>query len=170
MKKSVPSWVLWGLIGLLAVVNLILTGAFGWQYRQNVRLRQQLDPVARNNTDNPALKNAYVKLYSDQDYKGEVFTVLPLRAPPDQAGVRGDVDFLVDVSPDNGASKDFNDKASSAIYFLPKGWTVVLFQDAHYKNTQLQLVGTGEAEKIPDFQNTEPPFNDKTTSLRWIQE
>jgi ankyrin repeat protein len=42
MKKAIPSWVLWGVIGLLLVVNLILVATVGWQYRQNGRLRQEL--------------------------------------------------------------------------------------------------------------------------------
>jgi hypothetical protein len=166
MEKRTSSWVLWGLIGLLLVVNFILVGAFGWQYRENVRLRQP----GGNKTENGALEEAYVKLYSDQDYKGEVLTLLPIRASTDKAGVRGDVEFLAAVPPDNETSRDFNDKASSAVYLLPKGWMVVLFQDANYKNTRLQLVGTGKVEKIPDFQDTEPPFNDKATSIRSIRE
>jgi hypothetical protein len=42
MKKTIPSWVLWGVIGLLVAVNLILSATVGWQYRQNGRLRQEL--------------------------------------------------------------------------------------------------------------------------------
>ena len=167
MERRVPSWILWGLIGLLTVVNLILSVAFGWQYRENLSLRKQLATLAGAMSP---LAQAYVQLYSDQDYKGEVLTLLPLEASPDKAGVRGDVDFLVTVPPDNGTSKNFNDKASSAIYFLPRGCTVVLFQDAQCQNRQLRLVGTGQVEKIPDFQDTEPPFNDEASSLRWIKE
>ena len=170
MEKRTPTWILWGLIGLLAVVIFFLLGAFGWQYQQNRRLRQQLVPSAGNMTDDDVVVGAYVKLYSDQNYKGEVLTLLPLQAPREQMGLRGDVEFLWSVPPDNATSRDFNDKASSAIYLLPKGWTVVLFQDAQFKNAQLPLVGTGQVEKIPDFRDTEPPFNDRATSLRWIQE
>ena len=42
MNKTIPSGVLWGVIGLLVVVNLILVATVGWQYRQNGRLRQEL--------------------------------------------------------------------------------------------------------------------------------
>ena len=42
MKKAIPSWVLWSVIGLLLATNLIFTITAGWQYRQNVRLRELL--------------------------------------------------------------------------------------------------------------------------------
>jgi ankyrin repeat protein len=42
MKKPIPSWVLWGVIGLLVVVNLILLVAAGWLLEDNWRLRQEL--------------------------------------------------------------------------------------------------------------------------------
>jgi hypothetical protein len=170
MEKRIPSWVFWGLIGLLVFINLILLSAFVWQYRQNQRLREQLVSLEFNNTETTTMENAYVKLYSDQNYKGEVLTIVPLQAPQTKMGLHGDLKFLAAVQPDNATSKDFNDKASSAIYLLPKGCTVVLFQDANFKNEQLQLIGTGKLEKIPDFRNTDPPFNDFATSLRWIQE
>jgi hypothetical protein len=170
MEKRIPIWILWGIIGLLVAVNLILLAGFGWQYRQNQLLRRQFAPLASNQSESTAAVDAYVKLYSDQDYKGEVLTVLPLQAPQDKEGLRGDIDFFAAIPPDNATSRDFNDKASSAIYLLPKGWTLVLFQDANYQSTQLRLVGTGQTEKIRDFRDTEPPFNDKATSLRWIQE
>lgn len=170
MEKRIPSWVFWGLIGLLVFLNLILLSALIWHYRQNQRLREQLISLEFNNTETTTMENAYVKLYSDQDYKGEVLTIVPLQAPKTKMGLRGDLKFLAAIQPDNATSKDFNDKASSAVYLLPKGCTVVLFQDANFKNEQLQLIGTGKLEKIPDFRNTDPPFNDFATSLRWIQE
>jgi hypothetical protein len=167
MEKSTPSWIPWSLAGLLLVINFILVGAFIWQYHENGRLRQQ---SGGNKAEAGALAGAYVKLYSDQEYKGEVLTILPSQAPPNETGVHGDVGFLVDVQPDNGTSRNFNDKASSTIYLLPKGWSVVLFQDAQYQNRQLRLVGTGQEERIPDFQATDPPLNDNVSSVRWIQE
>ncbi len=42
MKKIIPSWVLWGVIGLLVVVNLILLATAGWLFADNRRLRQEL--------------------------------------------------------------------------------------------------------------------------------
>ena len=42
VKKTIPSWVLWGVIGLLVVVNFILFVTVGWQYRENGRLRREL--------------------------------------------------------------------------------------------------------------------------------
>jgi len=45
MKKTIPSWVLWGVIGLLVMVNLLLVATVGWQYRENGRLRRELSAV-----------------------------------------------------------------------------------------------------------------------------
>jgi hypothetical protein len=42
MKKTIPSWVLWGVIGLLVAVNLILLVTAGWLFADNGRLRQEL--------------------------------------------------------------------------------------------------------------------------------
>lgn len=42
MKKTIPSWVLWGVISIFLVVNLILVVTVAWQYRQNGRLRKEL--------------------------------------------------------------------------------------------------------------------------------
>lgn len=47
MKKAIPSWVLWAVIGLLVAINLILVAGFGWQYWENGRLRRQLSALAQ---------------------------------------------------------------------------------------------------------------------------
>jgi hypothetical protein len=170
METRMHPRIFWGLVGLLLFVNFVLLSALAWQYRQNVRLRQRFGTTAARNTGSTAAESPYVKLYSEQDFQGEVLTLLAQQAPADQTGVRGDVDFLTTIPPDNGTSGNFNDKASSAVYFLPTGWTVILCQDAHYENTQFRLVGTGRLEKIRDLRDTQPPFNDQASSIRWIQE
>jgi ankyrin repeat protein len=47
MRKAIPSWVLWGVIGLLVAINLILFVVVGWQYRENGRLRRQFPALAQ---------------------------------------------------------------------------------------------------------------------------
>jgi len=47
MKKAIPSWVLWAVIGLLVVINLILVAVVGWQYWENGRLRRQFSDRAQ---------------------------------------------------------------------------------------------------------------------------
>jgi ankyrin repeat protein len=47
MKKTIPSWILWTVIGLLLATDLILTISAGWQYRENERLRRELLALAQ---------------------------------------------------------------------------------------------------------------------------
>lgn len=47
MNKTIPSRVLWGVLGLLLVVNLILIATVSWQYRENGRLRRELMALAQ---------------------------------------------------------------------------------------------------------------------------
>jgi ankyrin repeat protein len=47
MKRAIPSWILWAVIGLLLATNLTLTITVGWQYRENGRLRRQFSALAK---------------------------------------------------------------------------------------------------------------------------
>ena len=114
------------------------------------------------------MKDAYVKLYADPDYGGEMLTILPWEAPSNDVAVRGDVENFDGLPPDSRDPVSFNDKASSAIYLLPKGCTVILFEHARFDGQQYKLVGTGKVEAIPDFKITHPAFDGITSSLRWI--
>ncbi len=114
------------------------------------------------------MKDAYVKLYADPGYGGEMLTILPWEAPPNNVAVRGDIDNFDGLPPDSRDPVNFNDKASSAIYLFPKGCTVILFEHARFDGQQYKLVGTGKVEAIPDFNITHPGFDGITSSLRWI--
>jgi len=115
------------------------------------------------------LKEASVTLYEDPGYGGQSLTLFPPTAATNVAGQRGDIRDFVDASPD-GAPGDFNDKTSSATYLLPKGWSVVFFEDADYKAAQYKLVGTGKPEAIPDFSAVAPALDNKISSVRWVRE
>src|SRR5690348_10020354 len=97
------------------------------------------------------IKNAWVKLYEDPEFGGQALTVLHSSAKPDSVATLGDIGNFDDTPPDNKTDRDFNDKASSVTFLLPKGWTAILFEDADYKNAQFKLVGTGKVESISDF-------------------
>ena len=47
MKRAIPSWILWVVIGLLLATNLALTITVGWQYLENGRLRRQFSTLTQ---------------------------------------------------------------------------------------------------------------------------
>ncbi len=47
MKRTIPSWILWAVIGLLLATNLTLVVTVGWQYWENGRLRRQFPAQAQ---------------------------------------------------------------------------------------------------------------------------
>ncbi len=113
------------------------------------------------------IKDAYVKLYSQSDFQGEVLTILPWEAPSNDVAVRGDIDNFDGLPPDSRGVFNFNDKASSAVYLLPKGCDVVLYEHAKFDGQQFKLVGTGKVERIADFDSRQPGFDGITSSLHW---
>lgn len=113
------------------------------------------------------IRDAYVKLYTEPYYGGEVLTDLPWEASSNDVAVRGDIANFDGLPPDSRDAFDFNDKATSAVYLLPKGCTVVLYEAARFDGQQFKLVGTGKVEKIPDFDTTHPGFDDIASSLHW---
>ena len=115
------------------------------------------------------LNEAYVKLYSASDSGGRVLDIRPLTVPTNEVALCGDVENFDHVPSDDREIADFNDQTVSASYLLPKGWTAVLFENANFDGTQYQLVGTGKRETIPDFSHTQPAFDRRASSLRWVQ-
>jgi RNA polymerase sigma factor (sigma-70 family) len=113
------------------------------------------------------IKDAYVKLYTEPYYGGGVLTDLPWEAPSNDVAVRGDIENFDRLPPDSRDVFDFNDEASSAVYLLPKGYSIILYEDAKFDGQQFRLVGTGKIEKIPDFDKTHPGFDDTASSLHW---
>ena len=100
------------------------------------------------------ISEAWVELYDDKAFADRKLTI---RHPNNVANMK-------DATSDDG-KEGFNDKASSAKWQIPTGWQAVLFDDADFKDSRLELVGTGRVEVNPDFGS----FSDKCTSLRWEQ-
>jgi hypothetical protein len=92
---------------------------------------------------------------------------LPWEAPSNEIALRGDIDNFDGLPPDSRNANDFNDKASSAVYLLPKGCAVTLYEHAKFDGQQFKLVGTGKVVKIPDFNATHQDFDGIASSLHW---
>lgn len=97
---------------------------------------------------------SWVMLFEHNDYSGRHFTRL----------FGSNVTNMHDVSSDDG-KKDFNDKASSAMYCIAIGATCRLWQDKDFKGQHRDLKGTGQLEQI-DLKAE--GFNDKTSALQWL--
>ena len=95
---------------------------------------------------------AWVRLYDDKGIKDRMLEIIYPRDIPDMHDVRT-----------TDGKKGFNDKASSAIWKIPKGLKFVLYDDKNYKDRRYPLVGTGKTEGCYEFKN----FNDKCSSGRW---
>jgi RNA polymerase sigma factor (sigma-70 family) len=116
------------------------------------------------------IRDAYVKLYSSNGCRGRVLTIRAPVASANDAALRGDVQNFDGIPSDDRLMRNFNDKTESAACLLPKGWTVVLFEAAHFDGAQYKLVGTGKPETIPNFNDIQAKLNDAISSLRWTRD
>jgi hypothetical protein len=98
------------------------------------------------------ISDAWVQLFDDKSFKDRVLTVKG----------ENDIKDLKNVKSDNG-EKGFNDKASSLKFQIPEGWELVLFDDHDYKDSGLELKGTGKVGDMSDLGS----FSDKASSMRW---
>jgi len=117
------------------------------------------------------LGNSYLKLYDGRNGRGHVLTIQPIGSgtltSSNKVALIGDVQNLDGIPSDHRELADFNDKTVSAVYLLPKGRTVILFEHARFGGAQYRLVGTGKVETVPDFGRTSPVFSNKVSSVRW---
>jgi phosphatidylserine/phosphatidylglycerophosphate/cardiolipin synthase-like enzyme len=97
---------------------------------------------------------AWVELYDDKGFKDRRLTI---RHPQN-------VGNMDNIKSDNG-KKGFGDKASSARWFIPRGWRFVLYDDNEFRDSPFPLVGSGRVEENADFGS----FSDKCSSGRWEQ-
>ncbi len=101
------------------------------------------------------ISQAWVELYDDKGFKDRRLTIRYLEHP---AGVP---DFKK-IKSDDG-KKGFGDKASAAKWQIPPGWQAVIHDDQNFKDSRLELVGTGRVHEMADFGS----FSDKGSSMRW---
>ncbi len=98
---------------------------------------------------------AQIRLFDDKSFKDRVLVVKSKEDQPD-----------LDKAVTEDGKKGFEDKASSARFQIPKGWKLVLFDDKNYKDSGLELKGTGKVVENSDFGS----FSDKASSYRWEQD
>ncbi|HEX5036906.1 MAG TPA: peptidase inhibitor family I36 protein [bacterium] len=89
-------------------------------------------------------KGGYVNIYQDKGFGGQVLKV--------KAG-KDIVDFL---------QMGFNDTCSSVKYYIPSGWTAVLYTDSNFKGRAYTMAGSGSAADVGTFE-------DKCSSIQWIR-
>ena len=75
------------------------------------------------------IKDAWVLLFDDKNYGDRNIRIKYREDVPDMH------------------KKDFNDKASSAQWEIPPGWSFVLYSDTNYKDRHYYLRGTGQKEE-----------------------
>ena len=74
------------------------------------------------------------------------------------------VDNMKNVSSDEGGA-GFNDKASSAMYYIAVGVKCRLWEHDSFKGDYYDLVGDGTLRKV---NLKDKDFSDKTSSLEWM--
>ena len=116
----------------------------------------------------PPITDAYVKFFDKPDYEGQTLTVVHATGPA-VVEARGDIHRMGLAHPDGQQNGNYNDRAMSVVYLLPKGWSVIVYEDGEFQGGQYKLVGTGRLEKIPDLDTLKPPLNQKISSLKWVQ-
>ncbi|HSI33579.1 MAG TPA: hypothetical protein VK986_08315 [Tepidisphaeraceae bacterium] len=129
---------------LAAGLVAMLTGAYA------------LFGVPRVSAKEEVKEEGYVELFEDADFKGRRVKI----------AFKQDVPRLNDVSSDDG-QKGFNDWTSSVRWKFPPGWKATLHDDADYKDRGVELLGTGQLESKANLNADK--FNDKTSSVRWIE-
>jgi hypothetical protein len=91
---------------------------------------------------------AYVELYTDADYQGRSFVFEGLDRLRENWA---DFASLDDESFD--LEDGFHDQASSVVWNLPVGTTARLYKDDTYRNSYLELVGTGVTMRLANLHN-----------------
>ena len=104
------------------------------------------------------IRKGWVKLYDDKD-----FTDRCLYLKDFTKGISNYKNIKV------MGQKGFNDKVSSAEWYLPKGYVYTLYENDNYRGRTLRLVGTGEYGKIRDLGEKGFGFNDKTSSSQLVK-
>lgn len=128
--------------------------------RLNVLLVMVLALFVRHTVAQPAntsgsitdIKDAWMQLWDDKSFSDRRLTIQHPREEAD----------LNKVQTDNGQI-GFSDKASSGKWQIPTGWMLVLHDDKNFKDTRLELIGTGKVEQNADFGS----FSDKCSSFTW---
>jgi|GEM_PF-2032035 len=105
----------------------------------------------------------WVELYDDVDFKGRSIMI-------------DYVDRKKREYKDYDKVEGFEDKASSAKWLLPSGWSLLLFEDKNYKGRLRKLTGNGDVRSIADFGGRDlmDPlkfyWGDKVSSSRFVKE
>lgn len=103
---------------------------------------------ALNNTGIGGPCTAYVELYSDANYQGRSFVFDGLDR------LREDWSNFASLDDESFDLEDgFHDQASSVVWNLPAGTSARLYKDDTYRNSYLELVGTGLTRRISNLHN-----------------